>query len=171
MKEIIEKTESEHSWSLREERAVLEQAFEHSSNPKKLKKFVANLYKKVTTDEARLICQDIYSSKDPVKYVKDSITRVRDFAILIEQFMEDGNHGAIITGSGGRDVYPIKVDALPQWLTGDDPWTQEDELEIMLKATRGWMQEYNKDYFYGKIVLFPYFGFSGIPRVYELTAK
>lgn len=162
-------TDDKHNWSLTEERSVLETILINcKNNPKKVKQMATKIYATAKSDETKKLCMDICSASNPLKYIKDSVTKVRDFAILLEQFIGDGCHGAILTGTGGLDVYPIKLDAPEQWLNSKDKWNPEDEQEIMCNAAHNWMKEYNKGYFYGKVVLFPYFGFSGTPRIYEL---
>ena len=162
-------SEKEHDWSLTEERSALERIVRDcKSNPKKVKQLAKRIYSTSKSEETKKLCRDICSASNPLTYIKDAIAKVRDFATLVEQFIEDGCHGAIITGNNGLDVYPVKLDAPEKWLTPEDKWNPEDEQEIMCNAAHNWMKEYDKGYFYGKVILFPFFGFSGVPRIYEL---
>jgi hypothetical protein len=138
---------------------------EHITNPKKLKKFAQRLMQ-VTTSEVQLrLLQDIMIDRDPVKYVRDCAAKIRDCAVVIRQFVEDGCHGMIMINN---TVYPVQLKTQEKWLKEDKLWDPTDEMEIQHHAANDWMRQHDKGYFLGKVVLFPQFGFSGIPRIVEM---
>jgi hypothetical protein len=156
--------------NLKEESAILD-IFEgiKNPNPKKVKKLASRLYGEVTSDIQKRLCRDIFRADDPVKYMWSCINKIRDCAILVEQFIEDGNHGMLFTGKDGLEVYPVKLDTRDNWLTEGTKWDPEQEMIIQHDACNNWMQEHDKGSFYGKVVLFPQFGFSGEPRIIEMA--
>ncbi|MCY1299293.1 hypothetical protein D9M70_488160 [compost metagenome] len=101
--------------------------------------------------------------------MRSCINKIRDCAILVENFIKDGNHGMLFTGNNGLDVYPIKLDTRDNWLTEGTKWDPEQEMIIQHDAANNWMKEHDKGTFYGKVVLFPQFGFSGEPRIVEMA--
>lgn len=155
---------------LEQESAILE-VFEQLKNPndKKVKKLAARLHSEVTNDIQKRLCRDVYRADEPLKYLRSCISKIRDCAILIEQFIEDGAHGMIFTGKDGCDVYPIKLETRQNWLTEGKEWDPEQEMIIQHDSVNSWMRENDKGYFLGKVVLFPKFGFSGEPRIIEMA--
>lgn len=131
------------------------------TNPKKLKKFATRLYKEAQTEVQQWLIMDILTAADPIKYLNDAIAKIRDCAVIIEQFIEDGCHGMIMMGN---NVYPVKLETVQKWLIEQKPWDPEQEMLIQHDAANSWMREHDKGRFSGKVVLFPQFGFSGIPR-------
>lgn len=156
--------------ALEQESAILK-FFEDMKNPndKKIKKLAAKLYGEVKNDIQKRLCRDVYRADQPLKYVRSCIAKIRDCAILIEQFIEDGCHGMIFTGKDGCEVYPVKLDTRENWLTEGTRWDPEQEMIIQHDCVNNWMKEHNKGYFFGKVVLFPMFGFSGEPRIVEMS--
>lgn len=155
--------------TLNEESAILDIfASMKNPNPKKVKKLATRLFNESTLEIHKRLCRDIYRADDPVKYMHSCINKIRDCALLVEQFIEDGNHGMLFTGKDGLDVYPVKLDTRENWLGEDKKWDPEQEMLIQHDAARNWMREYDKGHFYGKVVLFPKFGFSGEPRIIEM---
>ena len=156
--------------TLEQESAILA-IFEQmkNPNPKKVKKLAARLYAESPLEIQKRLCRDIYRADEPVKYMQSCIEKIRDCAILIEQFIEDGCHGMIFTGKHGTDVWPVKLNTQQTWLTEGTAWDPEQEMIIAHEAVNAFMQENDKGYFYGKVVLFPKFGFSGEPRIIEMS--
>lgn len=164
------KTEVTEFDTLHHESAILD-LFEAIKNPnaKKVKKFAARMYNECQLEIQKRLCRDIYRADDPVKYMRSCISKIRDCAILTEQFIEDGCHGMIFTGPNGIDVYPVKLNTRESWLTEGKRWDEEQEMILHHDACNAWMKEHDKGYFYGKVVLFPKFGFSGEPRIVEMA--
>ncbi|MNO21499.1 hypothetical protein D3C76_112730 [compost metagenome] len=156
--------------TLNQESAILDQ-FEAIKNPnaKKVKKFAARMYNECTLEIQKRLCRDIFRADDPVKYMRSCIDKIRDCAILVEQFIEDGCHGMIFTGKNGTDVYPVQLNTRESWLNEGKRWDEEQEMIIQHEAVNNWMKDHDKGYFYGKVVLFPKFGFSGEPRIVEMA--
>lgn len=154
--------------TLEQETSVLAM-FKEIKNPnaKKVKKLAAKLALELPLEIQRCLCRDIYRAHDPIKYLNSSIDKINDCAILIKQFTEEGKHGMIFTGKYGTDIYPIQLDTRANWLEEGVRWDPEQEMIIAHEAVDSWMKDNNKGYFYGKVVLFPTFGFSGEPRVIE----
>jgi hypothetical protein len=158
--------------TLEQESAILAH-FETLKNPnaKKVKKLAAKLYAEVPHEIQKRLCRDVYRAHDPLTYVRSCIEKIRDCSILIEQFIEDGCHGMIFTGKDGTTVYPVTLKTLPHWLSETERWDPEQEALIQHDAVNAWMKEHDKGYFYGKVVLFPKFGFSGEPRIIEMQCS
>lgn len=158
--------------TLEQESAILAR-FEAIKNPnaKKVKKLAAKLYAEVPHEIQKRLCRDVYRAHDPLTYVRSCIEKIRDCSILIEQFIEDGSHGMIFTGSDGNTVYPVRLKTPAHWLKEDERWDPEQEAIIQHDSVKAWMEEHNKGYFYGKVVLFPKFGFTGEPRIIEMQCS
>lgn len=165
----MENTKLEND-TLQQETDILA-VFEAIKNPndKKVKKLAAKLFNECTLEVQKRLCRDVYRADQPLKYVNSCIAKIRDCAILIEQFIADGCHGMLFTGPDGNEVHPIKLDTVANWLTDRKPWDPEQEKIIQHDAVNSFMKEYNKGYFYGKVVLFPEFGFSGEPLIIEMS--
>ena len=164
----IDKTGIEYD-TLEQESAILD-LFEAIKNPnaKKVKKFAAKMYNECQLDIQKRLCRDIYRADDPVKYMRTCIEKIRDCAMLVEQFIADGCHGMLFTGRDGLEVWPIKLNTVQTWLTEGKLWDPEQEMIIAHDCANNWMKEQDKGYFFGKVVLFPKFGFSGEPRIIEM---
>lgn len=137
------------------------------SNPKKLTReaFRISVSDKYTPIQ-RLLAKKLVEHSKPKLLLKIYETRIRDFAILMENFIEDGAHGLVMTGEEGNSVYPIKLDVRENWISDpNDRWNIDDESEIIEKALDAYLLEYpDNARFSMKAVLFPQFGFSGVPR-------
>lgn len=142
--------------------------FEGVTNPKKIKKIATKLYGQVTSEIQKKLCMDLIQAKDPVAKLTRCVGLITDAAFIIEQFVEEGNHGMILIKD---EVYPVKIKTVDRWLTSKDRWTEEDEIDIQYKAAEDWLKTNNKTQFLGKVVLYPHFGFSGVPRLIELKAE
>ena len=147
--------------------------FEAIKNPndKKVKKLAAKLYNELTDPTALSFCRDIYSSDSPYKYLLACSVKINDTLILIDQFLAEGYHGMILTGSDACTVYPIKLHTNERWLTENKRWDLEQEKELQRDAALNWMIENDKDDFFGKVILFPKFGFSGQARIHDIRNK
>lgn len=156
--------------TLNQEFSIL-QMFMDIKNPnaKKYKKLAARMALEAPKEIQRIICRDIYRAHDPIKYAKSCYDKITDCAILTKQFLEDGCHGMIFTGTNGCDIWPVKLDTRTNWLEEGKAWDPEQEMIIQHEAVDSWMREHDKGYFYGKVVLFPNFGFSGEPRIIEMS--
>lgn len=166
-KEVVTEIDYDH---LEQESAVLEMFISlKNPNAKKVKKLAARLYNELPLEIQKRLCRDIYRADDPVKYMTSCYNKIHDCAILIKQFIEDGSHGMIFTGKNGTDIYPVTLDTRTNWLTEGKRWDPEQEMIIQHQAAQSWMAEHDKGYFFGKVVLFPTFGFSGEPRVIEMA--
>ncbi len=156
--------------TLEQESAILAR-FQDIKNPnaKKVKKLAAKLYNECTLEIQKRLCRDLYRADDPLKYLNTCIDKIHDCAILIKQFIEDGCHGMIFTGKNGCDVHPIKLNTQTKWLEEGQRWDLEAEMLIQHNAVDEFMREHDLGHFFGKVVLFPKFGFSGEPRIIEMA--
>lgn len=154
---------------LEQESSILK-LFEEIKNPndKKVKKLAIKLYSEVTSEVQKILCSNIYSANKPLEYATTCIAKIRDCALLVEQFIEDGCNGMIMTGKDLCTVYPVKLKTVESWLSEGKQWDPEQEDIIAHDAASAWMKEHNKGYFLGKVVLFPEFGFSGEPKIIEM---
>lgn len=134
-------------------------------NPKKVKKLATRLYGQSPHTVQKKLCRDILMAADPVGYVERCIAMINDCSTIVQQFVEDGCHGMIMMGN---DVYPVKLKTLAKWLEENKRWDPEEEAKIQKDAAQEWLNAYEKDWFFGKVVLFPNFGFSGVPRIIEI---
>lgn len=138
------------------------------TNPKKLKKFAQRLLGVTTNRVQRYLLTDILVAKDPVKYTNECISKIRDCAAIIQQFVDDGCHGMIMIKN---NVYPVVLDTQKTWLAENKAWHPDDESLIQHQAAEMWMKEHDKGYFLGKVILFPNFGFSGVPNIIEMQCS
>ena len=108
------------------------------------------------------IINSILRSRDPVGYVKECFEQALDYPIIIEEFIANGDHGMIVVDS---KVHGVKIDARwKHWLKEDDKWNVDQEIEIMHALVEAWMVANGVTVFKGKILLFPFFGFTGYFR-------
>lgn len=149
--------------ALSQESAILA-IFEEAGlkNPKKVKKLALRLLKEATNRVQIKLLTDIAAAKNSAAKAEYFIKVIRDCAILIQQFIEDGCHGMIMMR---HQVYPVVLDTRENWLTEKKIWHPDDEEEIQRQAVKNWMKEHKCNYFIGKVTLFPNFGFSGVPRI------
>lgn len=149
--------------ALSQESAILD-IFEKAGtkNPKKVKKLALRLLKETTSRIQIKLLTDIASAKNSATQAEYYIKVIRDCAILIQQFIEDGCHGMIMMR---HQVYPVVLDTRENWLSEKKIWHPDDEEEIQRQAVKNWMVEHKQNYFIGKVTLFPNFGFSGVPRI------
>lgn len=156
--------------TLEQESAILDM-FDAIKNPnhKKVRNLAKRLLMESKLDIQKRLCRDILRSDKALTYVRDCIAKIRDCALLVEYFIEDGYHGMVFTGKDGKEVWPIKLSSINlKWFTEGKPWCPEEEMRIQHDAANALMKEKDIGYFHGKVVLFPKFGFSGEPRIIEM---
>lgn len=108
------------------------------------------------------IIASILRSRDPVGYVKECFDQAADYPHIIDDFIKAGNHGMIVVDG---KVHPVQINARwKHWLVEDDLWNTEQEIEIMHALVEAWMIANRNNVFKGKILLFPFFGFTGYFR-------
>lgn len=157
--------------NLEQESAILKEFQKHkTNNPKKIVKLANKLYNEAKYEIQKKLCLEIINAADPVKYLDYCINRIYDFAIIMEEELTKGNHGVIFTGPKGDIIFPIKLKVLEHWINGDK-WNEEDEYEILLQSVTNFMESNNRKSIKAKALLFPKFGFSGIPRMFEISKK
>lgn len=139
------------------------------TNPKKIRRLAQRLYFKCKTDLQRKVCTDILEARDPLFMIRDYLSKIDDFVILSKDFIDQGYHGMIFTGDNGDVVYPVTLDTLPHWLDDpNNPWNEDDEKEIIYNVAKSYADTVTNPRVLVKVVLFPDFGFSGIPRIHEI---
>lgn len=134
------------------------------TSPLKLKKFLRNYAKVYSGDELRNgIATKIFLAANPVKFLDMCYTQIHDYLLLVNKFVGEGAHG-IISMQG--NVSPINLTVVPNWLK--TPWHYDDEMEIKRNAVAKWMNDNQKSYFHGKVIMFKKYGFSGHPDVLRM---
>lgn len=155
---------------LMEENEVLRYFQDHfTTNPKKLKKLACRLHPKVSPFIRRGIIYNILQATDPVAYLRKCFVDMEAYTVIIKDLIEDGNHGMIIIGD---EIHGIEIETTirTDWLkTGATRWEAEQEIEIQHAVVKAFVTKNQIAHFHGKVVLFPAFGFSGMPR--EIEAK
>lgn len=139
-----------------------------TTNRKKLIKMATALHPKVSPFIRRGLIFSILNAPDPVKYLLSAFADMDQYNIVIKDLIEAGNHGMIITKA--NVIYPVNIKAWPHWLVEDKKWNLDEEIEIQHQLIKNFIVEQQVPYFHGKIVLFPKFGFSGMPREIEARA-
>lgn len=129
-----------------------------TTNPKKLVKLAIRVMPDCADYVVKGLITSILNAKDPVAYLQKCFRDIEALVEISKDLVADGYHGMIFM----KDViYPLKLDTRENWLK--DRWAEEDELEILHRLAGEWMRTNNKTSFHGKVVLWPAFGFSGIP--------
>lgn len=161
-----------HCDSLSQEAGILDILKSHKlKNPKKLCKLAQRLLEETQFPIQRELLMDILRARDPIAYLNDCEQRVTECTAIVKQFIDDGCHGMILTGPRYTVIYPIELQTMEKWLNADDMWSPEDELDIKYKAVKAWMEEHEADHFHGKALLFPQFGFSGLPELITMDRR
>lgn len=141
-----------------------------TSNPKKLLKLAERVKPSCKPNVVAGLINSLLTVKNPVAYIKKCFVQINDYSTTIEQLLRAGHHGMLIIDDNGKDIiYPITLDTRENWLKSK--WNPEDEVDIQHQAVVNWLKENNKFLFYGKVVLFQMFGFSGIPRLIRKTNR
>lgn len=156
--------------TLEQESSILDQ-FDAIKNPnhKKVKKLAWRLLHESKLEVQRKLCRDVLQADNALDYVRECVAKIRDCALLVQYFIEDGHHGMIFTGEDGKEVWPVTLSSINlKWFTEGKPWCPEEEMRIQHDAANALMKEKDIGYFHGKVVLFPKFGFSGEPRIVEM---
>ena len=155
---------------LMEENEVLRYFQTHfTTNPKKLKKLALRLHPKVSAFIRRGIIYNILQASDPVAYLRKCFVDMDEYTVIIKDLIEDGHHGMIIMNDV---IYPITVETTikTDWVkNGATRWEPDQEIEIQHDVVKKFVMANKIAHFHGKVVLFPAFGFSGMPR--EIEAK
>lgn len=147
---------------IQEEAAFLKLLKENwTTNPKKLKKLAIRESAKQPAVIVEGIIASILRSPNPVGYVKECFRQAEVYPQIIAQFIADGYHGMMVVANV---VHPVKLETRVNWLNVKDPWTEEQEIDIQHQVVDNWMAENGLNRYYGKIALFPVFGFSGYFR-------
>lgn len=134
-------------------------------NPKKVKQLAKRITPLCAPHIINGLIYNVLAMKDPVGYLFDCFEDIQTYAVIIRDFVESGHHGMVQVG---RQCYPVKLVCPEKWLRSDDPWHPEDEQMIGADMCNAWMKEYNKGVFHGRAILFSEFGFTGIPREFEM---
>lgn len=132
-----------------------------TTNPKKLKKLALREGALRSKEIQQGIVFNISRSADPVGYVRECFKQAFDYPIIIEQFINNGDHGMVVVDGA---VYPVRIETQSNWLQQNDRWSLDDELDIQHNLVEQWMIANKVSNFKGKILLFPFFGFSGLFR-------
>lgn len=132
-----------------------------TTNPKKLVKMAKRIEPAIPDFIRRSIIHNICVARNPAKWLEEAFREMNDLPILMQELMDDGNHGMIMDDS---KIYGIEIKANPKWLRENDKWNPDDEDEIINSVVEGWMEDRKIKAFIGKVLLFREFGFSGIPR-------
>jgi hypothetical protein len=137
-------------------------------NPKKVGKLALRLLRELPdlTNIQKKMLNDVWMAKNPKETILRFTTVIHDCAIVMQDLVESGHHGMIMLPDDV--IYPIKLDTRPNWLRPEDPWDEQDEINIQHEIAREYMVENQIKSFYSKIVLFPHFGFSGVPRIINI---
>lgn len=155
--------------SLENESQILEHFKDLPNNPKKIKKLAMKLHNESNSDLQRMLCMDIINAPKPKAYIDFCVRRIEEFAMIMEEEIAKGNHGVLFVGKKGDIVYPIRLNTVERWLHEKEQWTAEDEFEIQKDSVKIFMESMGSKHLLAKVVLFPQFGFSGIPRMIEMN--
>ena len=193
VKQICKPEDYVHDHSLpkfEQERAVLMWFKDNfTTNPKKLKALARRLAPRVPEYIAKSLCLEIQKFPEPdeikhiakinkqrkrpgpdmtcVQWMERNFREIDEFEEIIENFVKDGFHGMIYDH---EKLYPIKLKAMPKWLTeADGKWTEDDEGDILRKALKEWMIENQRYHHKDRVLLFERFGFSGMSSLLEYT--
>lgn len=134
-------------------------------NPKKLESFARRLGAKCAPHIVNGLIRNVLSIKNPVQYLEECFEELGQYAVIIKDLVESGNHGMLLVG---KDIIPIQLKCPESWLTDGEKWIEDDEKEIQLQAAQNWMKDEDIGELECRVVLFPSAGFSGIPREVHL---
>lgn len=133
----------------------------NTTNPKKLVKMARRIEHTVPAFIKRSIIDTVIESVYPAKFLAEAYKQMHDFPIIMQQLIDEGNHGMILDGA---KIHGFEVKANPRWLRENDKWCLDDETEVMNNVVEEWMTAQKRRVFTGTIVLFQQFGFTGMPR-------
>lgn len=142
--------------------------FEGVDHPKKIVKLAKRLHGQTKSAIQKKLYFNLSYAKDPVQRLDDYRRTVIDATDIIAQFLAEGNHGMIIESGL---VYPVNLKTMKSWLEDGKEWDPSDEEEIQFKCAENWLVTHGKTHFLGKVVLFPEFGFTGVPRLVEIVGE
>jgi len=102
---------------------------------------------------------NLFCVKDPVGWMKRNFTQMDEFPVVMQDLIDDGNHGMIMDG---EEIHGVSIKTNPSWIKSrDDRWAQEQEDEIINEIVLLWMSANRRESFNGRIAMFRQFGFSG----------
>lgn len=161
--------------ALMTESEIFEQLKASAKNPKKLIQAVKRMFNQAPAYVQDGMLSHLLVTNDPCGYLNKSIQKLADYKIIVKDLIEAGNHGMIIHKDNPKSeqetIYPAHLNTRANWLKENQVWDNEQEMLIQHELAEGWMSEHNKGYFFGKVVLFKEFGFSGIPRIIEMKCS
>lgn len=151
---------------LEQENSVINYFYDNWAPKKKnLYNIAKRIYPMVPRFIQRSLLDHILSgSVDPVDFMVACFDEKAIWAEIFKRMLAEGNHGIIYNDEMG--VHGFNLNTNPRWLNdkGQKRWHPDDEWEIMKETVDKWEKEMGVDNFEGKIMLFPEFGFSGMPR-------
>ena len=155
---------------MEQENQVLNYFFDNwVPKPKNIYKMAKRIYPQVPKFIQRSILDYIVKFQvDPVDYLRRCFDEKAEWAVVMERVLAEGNHGIIFTD---HEVFGFSLKTNPRWLQDKEQkhWHPDDEYDIMQRSIEIWMEERNLTTFLGKIMLFPEYGFSGMPRKVHKT--
>lgn len=150
---------------LEQENCVIDYFFDNWA-PKK--KNIYKIAKRIYAQTPRFIQRSILDhimdgSVDPVQFMLACFDEKAEWAKIMKELLDKGDHGMIDHDS---KVYGVNLNTNPRWLNDKQQkrWHPDDEWAIMKEAVDLWEKEHGVENFSGKIMLFPEYGFSGMPR-------
>lgn len=145
-----------------QEKAILQYFKDNfTTNPKKLKKLALRLMPHQPDFIQNGLFKDLLSHPDPVGYLRQCFEMILDYAIVIENLIEDGCHGMIIYG---KTIVPIRLVSPAKWLTEKDRWCPDQEIDIIKQNVDAWFSAEKMITARGRVVLFREHGFTGVAR-------
>lgn len=145
------------------DKQVVERKFRSRSkvNPKKLRALALKVAPQCLPHVVNGLIHNLVTVKDPVSYLKKCFDELALYEVVIPELVTTGHHGMIIIDD---EIIAIKLDCKESWLDAESKWIPEDEIEIQHEAMNNYMRDMDIGECYGRVVLFPSCGFSGIPR-------
>lgn len=131
--------------------------------PKKLIAFVTRLMESPDIYEGAKvgILSDILQAKDPVAFLIKRMQEGADTSKIMKQLASDGFHGMFVINS---TCHPVKLKTLDKWLSEGVRWNEAQEADIQHELVDKWLEDNPNKTFFGDVILFTEFGFSGVPR-------
>jgi len=132
------------------------------------KKNLYNLAKRIYPQVPKFIQRSLLNpvlryEVDPVDFWVSCFDEKAIWLEIIERMLKEGNHGVIWSKDGS--VHGINLNTQPRWLNDKQQkrWHPDDEWAIMKDVVDRWEEEHGT-LDGGKVMLFPEFGFSGMPK-------
>ena len=150
---------------MEQENQVIDYFFDNWVPKKKnIHKMVKRIYPQVPKFLQRSILDCILNFEvEPVGFMISLFDEKAKWAEIMPQMLAEGNHGVI---SDDFKVYGFEIKTVPRWLNDKQQprWHPDDEYDIMQKAIEDFVKDHKLSYVDVRIMLFPEFGFSGMPR-------